>query len=122
MLAEDSAGNGGLDKAGTRSDGTARKTDVDLGLVAWCSGQEGLPVCVVEAVVQSTIDVDQVALWVVVELDPEAVELYGLQKVHHVLVVVKGALGSSSDDIGPPGVVDQVSQLGDHPGVSLVAG
>lgn len=122
MLAEDGASNGGVDIAGISSGRTAGESDVDHGLVAWCSGQEALPSGIVETRIQSTIRVDEVALWVVIELDPESIELYGLQKGHHVLAGIEGALGSSSDDVGPSRIGDQLSQRCDHPGVAFVAG
>lgn len=76
---------------------------MDLGVAAGGIGQEGLPGGIVEARVQAAVDVDQVALRVVVELDPEAVELHVLQEIHHVLTAVEGTLRGGSDDVGASG-------------------
>lgn len=122
MLAEDTAGNGGVRIAGTCSSSASGETYVDLGVAAGRVGQEGLPGGVVEARVQGTVEVDQIALWVVVELNPESVELHGLKEVHHVLVVVEGTLGRGSDDIGSSGGGDQLPQGRDHPCVAFITG
>lgn len=95
---------------------------MNLGVVTWCFGQEGLPVGIVEARVPGTVSVKQVALWVVVKLNPESVELHGLQKVQVILGQVEGALGGTSDNVGPSGSGDQVSQGCDHSGVAYITG
>lgn len=99
-LAEDTAGDGGICVAGDGSDIASREADMDLSVAAGGVGQECLPGGVVEARVDGAVDVDQVTLQVVVELNPEAVELYVLQKVHHVLAAVEGTLGRGGDNIG----------------------
>lgn len=57
---------------------------------------------------------------VVIELDPETVELGVVDQGHHGLID-EGTLRSTSDDIGSAGVLDQGSQRLDHGFVAFKA-
>lgn len=72
---------------------------MQLGVCARCVGQKLLPLRIVEACIQAAICVQNVALWVVVELDPEAVELNVLKEIPHLVDVAERALRSTCDDI-----------------------
>lgn len=67
---------------------------------AWGVGQESFPCGIVETSVQVSAGVENFASGIVVELDPQTVELNRFEKGEHELVFfAEGTLRSTSDDI-----------------------
>lgn len=79
---------------------------MELGVLAGRGRQVCFPFGVVEALVPIAVGVEDLALRVVVELDPEAVELDGLEEVVHFLVFAERALGGCGDDVVAVGGCD----------------
>lgn len=120
ILAEDAAGDGGIHIANSRCVSTGGQTNVQLGICARCAGQKLLPLSIVEACIHAAIVAQNAALLVVVELDPEAVELHVLKEIHHLVAVVEGALRGTCDDIVAARHFNQTSQSLNHALVSKV--
>ena len=71
-----------------------------FGTFAWGVGEVFFPGSIVEAWVRGAIGIQETALLVVVELNPQPVKLDVLKKVSHGLpFILKWTLGSGGDDI-----------------------
>lgn len=121
---KDTTGGGDIYVTSRRSTFATRKTDVELGVGTGSIGQERLPLRVVEAGVAGAVSVEDLASvrLVVVELDPQTVELDVVEEIPHLIDFAERALGSASDDIGPTAYFDKGSQSVDHSLVALVTG
>lgn len=122
VLAEISTGNRGIDVTASGSICAARKTDMKLGIPAWGAGKVFFPSSVVEARVWCAISLQETALRVVVELNPQPVELDVLKKVCHGLPLIERALRSGSDDIVSSRHSNQSSQGIDHGRITFITG
>lgn len=115
------ARNTGVDIARARRIDAARKTDVELGAAARRIGQPLLPLSIVEAGVPGAVVVEDVAHGVVIELDPEAIELDVLEQPEHFVVGGKWALRGAGDDVVASRSINVGAEFCDHGSVAFVA-